>query len=418
MSLEDWVVEGPLSSRLTHLQRVHSLSGGKAVLKRVKKRDQKSKKARSRFANEARETYALRGHSGVIRVLDVDPAPEPEWYVSELAKPLAVELGNAPNLWNVISAVASIGETLADLADRQIFHRDVKPDNLLFARGRPVVADFGIAAWPRVLRVTAAHEKVGPAYFLAPEMRYGARDAKPCPADVYALAKTLFVLALPDRGPYPPGGAHYADAEEFSLYRAGQRTGHEVEALLEAATNDWPSFRPSMRQFVDELKDWLRTTDAAKAVRAAHPGIRQGWGPEHYAETVRINRRARNLTTRLSAAGDALATALGRSRDELGWRLGDWELLRQSYPDIGPPDEGADALSCFVSKYQTGGHRAVIAGAVWQSGVTYFAEVQRKRRGTSALVDWALDPLAVAELELPSGSARLKEVVEQVAVAM
>ena len=90
-------------------------------------------------------------------------------------------------------------------------------------------------------------------------MRYNRPADRGKNADVYSLAKTLFVLALP-RGPYPPDGTHHAEREEFSLWEAGGGT-HSLEALrhvLEAATEFGPDRRLSMANFRDELRAWLR----------------------------------------------------------------------------------------------------------------------------------------------------------------
>lgn len=421
MSLRDWTNLGPLGTA-THVTRVQSASGRVAVLKRprLRARDKSGQltKAGRRFVAEARETYSLRSNDGVIRVLDREPGKEPLWYVCELGVLLAEHLGDTPDLWDVVSAVADIGDTLADLTVVGVHHRDIKPANLLYARGRAVVADFGIAVWPKPLQVTTRSEKVGPAYFLAPEMRYGAREAKPGPADVYSLAKTLFVLALPEFGRFPPGGCHYADAREFSLYRSGQRTAHEIEALLESATSERPAYRPTMRAFANELRDWLSTTDPSSAVRPNQPAVRRGIGPELDAELAVIERRSKNLTHKLRRAGSSLEASLSLPPNGLRWKASRTDLLRQSYDTVGPPDDGPDAFACFASSYQRGDRRVVIAGAVWHSTVTYFAEIQSRTRDGSSPVRWALDPTVTGELEHPSGSARLVEIVRQVAGVM
>jgi hypothetical protein len=370
-------------------------------------------KVGERFVNEARETQALAGNDGVIRVLDVAPGPEPDWYVCELATPLAEHLGGEPNLWDVVAVVADVADTLADLAERKIFHRDIKPDNLLHARGRAIVADFGIAAWPDVARVTKTGEKVGPAHFLAPEMRADGKDARPGPADVYALAKTLFVLANPDLGDYPPPGRHDAERREFSLYRAGQRTAHEIEALLEWATEHRPAYRPTMRQFAGELRDWLSITEPTAAVRPKHPAFRRGIGPEMQAEVALIARRKRALIDRLRRVGDDLAKSAGTT----DWQNADADLLLGVYEPVGPPDDGPDVFECFVSGSTAAGRRAVLAGAMWHSTVTYFAEVQTGSADDPALA-WRLDPIVEAELEQPSGRARLREVALALASAL
>lgn len=70
-------------------------------------------------------------------------------------------------------------------------------------------------------------------------MRSSRPDDRGKKADVYSLAKTLFVLALPGRGPYPPDGTHRADGEEFSLWETdGGESLPPLRHVLEAATGD------------------------------------------------------------------------------------------------------------------------------------------------------------------------------------
>ncbi len=73
----------------------------------------------------------------------------------------------------------------------------------------PLIAPAGL---------TRAGEKLRPANFIAPKMRSADSCDRGERADVYSLAKTLFVLAHPRRRPYPPDGTHRVDAKEFSLW--------------------------------------------------------------------------------------------------------------------------------------------------------------------------------------------------------
>ncbi|WP_102146045.1 serine/threonine-protein kinase [Mycobacterium hubeiense] len=86
-----------------------------------------------------------------------------------------------------------------------VLHRDVKPSNLMFARGGTVkLTDFGIAkiVGGDDTLVTRAGEVVGTPSYIAPEQ---ARGQQLSPAtDVYALATMLYQL-LSGVLPFPPG---------------------------------------------------------------------------------------------------------------------------------------------------------------------------------------------------------------------
>src|SRR5204862_1796053 len=89
-----------------------------------------------------------------------------------------------------------------DFAHRKGFvHRDVKPENILFADGHAVLADFGVARAcadvesGRVRRdaVTEVGFAVGTPEYMSPEQASG--DTEPSPAsDVYSLACVLYEM--------------------------------------------------------------------------------------------------------------------------------------------------------------------------------------------------------------------------------
>ncbi|MGW2933548.1 protein kinase domain-containing protein [Streptomyces sp. NPDC001156] len=166
-------------------------------------------------------------------------------------------LGDDATLLDVVTHITSLAGTLTALADRDIYHRDIKPANLFWYGDAPVLADFGIAAIAGTpAGLTRPGEKLGPANFIAPEMLATEGDHER--ADVYSLAKTLFILALPKNGPYPPHGTHRADMEEFSLWQHSGSPGlNRLLHLLEAATQYSVAERLTMAEFHDELRAWL-----------------------------------------------------------------------------------------------------------------------------------------------------------------
>lgn len=260
-----WEDAGPLisSANKKFVRRaIERTSRREGVLKHIDERQ----RVRQRFYDEAVNMHRLNGTRGVLPVWDIDETRpnEPRWYAMPRAELLGNALGDYSTLRDVICHIAFLADVLARLAEEDTYHRDIKPDNLFWWEGSPVLADFGIAAWGpyfstaatvRQASATRKTEKLGPANFIAPEMRYNRPADRGKHADVYSLAKTLFVLALPSRGPYPPDGTHRADAEEFSLWETGGDM-HSLTALrhvLEAATEFESQRRLSMSDFRDEL---------------------------------------------------------------------------------------------------------------------------------------------------------------------
>ncbi|WP_145283380.1 protein kinase domain-containing protein [Pirellulimonas nuda] len=113
-----------------------------------------------------------------------------------------------------LSIAADVARALVDAHQRDIIHRDIKPDNILLVGARAdhadelptpraKLTDFGIARHvdqSESLALTMAGGMIGTPVYMAPEQCRGGGDAGP-PADVYALGVTLFEM-LTGRTPF------------------------------------------------------------------------------------------------------------------------------------------------------------------------------------------------------------------------
>ena len=150
-----------------------------------------------RFRQEAEVVASLK-HPNVLEVYDFgeDAARGPflvcEWVQGENLRDLARRLAPVPP-----EAAALLGWELARALEaahaRGVVHRDVKPDNVLVARGGPLkLADFGIAALADQVRLTSTGAVIGSLAYMAPE-RIDTGAFSPA-SDVYAVGVVLFEL--------------------------------------------------------------------------------------------------------------------------------------------------------------------------------------------------------------------------------
>lgn len=115
------------------------------------------------------------------------------WLATPIATPIRAALEENTALERVVSAVACVADTLARLAERRMAHRDIKPENIYDLNGEWVAGDFGLIKSDQTEPLTASARVLGPRFYLAPEMVNDPARAAGPPADVYSLAKTLWV---------------------------------------------------------------------------------------------------------------------------------------------------------------------------------------------------------------------------------
>lgn len=324
---------------------------------------------RRRFTAEIKLLRKLGWHPGVLPLIDARLPDEGGSTVAWLAAPIATEapkaLGKDPGFSATAAAVLGWAETLADLAKDGVGHRDIKPPNLFQFEGRWVLGDFGLATYPEKEPVTGPSRRVGPLYFMAPEMLREPDRADFGPADVYSLAKTFWVLATGER--YPPEGQIRADLKGHDLRGWIDQPGAlAVGALLEEATRLDPAQRPTMRLFATRLAQW-RDGDATQD-DIADSDLRRRTLEELRAnlEGTLDERAVPELETMARELLESSAKAVARRRDEAQMakrqEIEDWRrdmiaageagrllrLLESAWP--GPVGDGRDWANAVLAR--------------------------------------------------------------------
>jgi serine/threonine protein kinase len=149
----------------------------------------------ARFTREAAVTAGL-VHPGVPAIHDAGEYDNGLFLVMELVDgytigDLIAEQGPLPVPW-VAAIGAQVAAVLAAAHDREIIHRDIKPQNVMLMRdGTVKVLDFGVAGIISQ-RITGTGIAVGTPAYMAPEQTYNL-PATPR-TDLYALGCLLYEM--------------------------------------------------------------------------------------------------------------------------------------------------------------------------------------------------------------------------------
>lgn len=149
-----------------------------------------------------------------------------------------------------------VAETVKKLHQRNIYHRDIKPANILVYGAKLVLADFGLVDYPNKKEVSRADEEIGPKWTMAPEMRRESSTAKLGPADIYSLAKTLWILLTGK----PKGfDGQYSSDSIMALKKFCRIDSITLlDDLLSDCTNNDPDRRPNIDQLINRLRHWQK----------------------------------------------------------------------------------------------------------------------------------------------------------------
>jgi serine/threonine-protein kinase len=146
-------------------------------------------------------------HPHIVPLIDSGEAGGVLYYVSPYVPggSLRERLGQGPlPVGDAIRIAQEVGAGL-DFAHRQGFvHRDVKPENILFADGLALLADFGIARAADACGTsasTSAGIAIGTPQYMSPEQAAGDPDLGPR-SDLYGLACVVYEM-LAGAPPFP-----------------------------------------------------------------------------------------------------------------------------------------------------------------------------------------------------------------------
>ncbi len=179
--------------------RARSPRGGDVALKVVALPDGER---RARFERERRLLGSFTAEDGFVPLLDSGTTPQAAYLVMPFLGEgtLRQRLARGPLPMDEALAIGrALARALGRAHGKGVVHRDVKPENVLFTGGVPLLADLGLAkhfdptAAGASQSLSLSHEGSisGTAGYMAPEQTADARRVAP-PADVFSLGAVIY----------------------------------------------------------------------------------------------------------------------------------------------------------------------------------------------------------------------------------
>lgn len=195
---------------------------------------------------------------GIIPIVEFSTSEY--WYTMPIAKPaIHYIVENKFDIKNIIEKVIQLCTTLEELHKKDISHRDIKPSNIYYYKNRFYFGDFGLVEFPdNINHFTRSDKGLGAIFTIAPEMKRNPKEADGKKADVFSLAKTLWMFLSEDEKGFD-GVYNYLDSSHSLRFINKYKDTHlvELEELLTDATNNNPNSRPTIETFKEKLNEWL-----------------------------------------------------------------------------------------------------------------------------------------------------------------
>jgi len=254
-------------------------TGGNAHVYLVKKLDDneeyalkylynRSSEKKNRFLDEIRVTVDNQETvEGILPI--VEYSLDEYWYIMPVATEIIEHIKSTKlSGVKIVQGFIDIATSLKKLHQKGVSHRDLKPSNLYYFNNRFYIGDFGLVDLPDSdFDYTRSDRGLGAIFTIAPEMKRDPKHADGKKADIFSLAKTLWMLLTLDERGYD-GTYNHRDLSYGLRFNERTKRLHlvELEKTFALCTDNTPENRPEINDFVEQLNKWIDiATDTTKS---------------------------------------------------------------------------------------------------------------------------------------------------------
>ncbi len=216
-----------------------------------------------------------------VHLLATTERGEPFFAMKRVEGRVWSELLTERSLVEHLEILSRVCDAVAFAHDRQVLHRDIKPDNVLVGSfGEVYLVDWGLAVSLRpdaVLPLASHADFAGTPAYMAPEMTLAGGCAPSQLSDVYLLGATLFEILT---GRPPHRGTTSAEVIEAASHAAPPSfppiVSSELASICRRAMAKVPADRyPSVTDLKQSILSYLRHREAHAVLEQAQQRLQQ-----------------------------------------------------------------------------------------------------------------------------------------------
>ena len=239
--IDNYVITEVLTGGMSDVYRVFD-GTDRYVLKIVK--ENATEEYVKLFRREIRILKSLK-HPNIIEVVSDAHDSERPYYVMPNCGKSFVEIANSKTSeLDLIGYAISFCEAIQFAHEHGVYHRDIKPQNVLLYKGVVKVSDFGLSRFVSrdTTTITNTDMKAGTQGYMPPEFYHGVFKDGTIEGDVYMIGKTLYYM--------------FSHGKDVSNVRS-ESVPLQIFSIIDKCTKNEPNQRySSVATIVSELKDY------------------------------------------------------------------------------------------------------------------------------------------------------------------
>lgn len=262
--IDNYVITEVLAGGMSEVYRVYD-GTDRYVLKIVK--EDATEENLILFRREIRILKRL-SHPNIIEIVADTHNSDRPYYVMPNCGKSFVELACSPmSDLELLNYTISFCEAIQYAHESGVFHRDIKPQNVLLYKGVVKVSDFGLSRFVNrdTTTMTQTGTTAGTAGYMPPEYFNGKFKNGTVESDVYMIGKTLYYV--------------FSHGKDVSNVRA-EMVSVPIFSIVDKCTKDDPTQRySSVSTIVDELKEYRELLKAAETAPKTIKEIKATYKP-------------------------------------------------------------------------------------------------------------------------------------------